>query len=192
MNEEEDCQHVAWECSWPNVDSTWGAWHNCTDCDFCWGVNSNWGKKHQIGECSVCSESRPNKGEPIIDSLAKYITKDSGKREEYDSGMVRDTQDGKPRFDLLVPRDVPYSDQFLTRVAGLLGRGAEKYSDRNWEKAGGNEELERFKSSAFRHFFQWLNDESDEDHAAAVVFNLLAYETILYKLKAQNDGKATR
>jgi hypothetical protein len=159
----------------------------------CWGVNSVWGKKNQIGVCGVCSESETDQSgraeKPITES--GYVTKDSGKREEFDSGMVRDTQDGKPRFDLLIPRDVPYSDQFFTRVAGLLGRGAEKYSDRNWEKAGGSEELERFKSSAFRHFMQWLNDESDEDHAAAVVFNLLAYETTLYKLKAQDDEQAT-
>ena len=28
-----------------------------------------------------------------------YTTKDSGKRVEFDSGMKRDTQDGKPRYD---------------------------------------------------------------------------------------------
>jgi hypothetical protein len=111
-----------------------------------------------------------------------FVTKDSGEREEYDSGMVRDTQEGKPRFDLLLPLGVPYSDQFLTRVAGLLARGASKYSERNWELAEGPGELARFKSSALRHLMQWLNDESDEDHAAAVVFNLLAYETIKWKM----------
>lgn len=169
------CKHEAWECT--------GGWHTCTDCRR--GLGSRGSESIAAGhwpyDCEICSESN---SDTIKSSSGTggYVTKDSGKREEYDSGMVRDTQDGKPRFDLLVPRDVPYSDQFLTRVAGLLGRGAEKYSDRNWEKAGGNEELERFKSSAFRHFFQWLNDESDEDHAAAVVFNLLAYETIKWKL----------
>lgn len=110
-----------------------------------------------------------------------FITKDSGKREEYDSGMVRDTQEGKPRYDLLVPLGVPYEHQFLTRVAGLLARGAEKYSDRNWEQAAGSAEMDRFKSSAYRHLMQWITGESDEDHAAAVVFNLLAYETIKWK-----------
>lgn len=112
----------------------------------------------------------------------EFTTKDSGKREEYDSGMVRDTQDGKPRYDLLLPVGVPYSHQFLTRVAGLLARGAEKYADRNWEQASGDAELDRFKSSALRHMMQWQTDESDEDHAAAVVFNLLAYESIKWKM----------
>lgn len=102
--------------------------------------------------------------------------------------MVRDTQDGKPRYDLLVPVGIPYGDQFLTRVAQLLARGAEKYSDRNWEQAAGSGELDRFQSSAYRHLMQWLTGESDEDHAAAVVFNLLAYETIKWKLEnAQKD-----
>jgi hypothetical protein len=30
---------------------------------------------------------------------------------------------------------------------------------------------------------QWLTGESDEDHAAAVVFNLLAYESIKWKME---------
>lgn len=110
-----------------------------------------------------------------------FETKDSGKRAEYDSGMVRDTAEGKVRFDLLLPLGVPYADQFLTRVAGLMERGAERYGDRNWEKARGGEEMERFKASAIRHLMQWAAGETDEDHAAACVFNLLGYETAKWK-----------
>lgn len=116
-------------------------------------------------------------------TASEFITRDSGERQEYDSGMVRDTQSGKPRFDLLFPQGVPYGAQFLTRVAELLARGAEKYSDRNWEKATGSDELDRFKSSALRHLTQWVTDQTDEDHAAAVVFNLLAYETTKWKIE---------
>lgn len=110
-----------------------------------------------------------------------FETKDSGVRAEYDSGMVRDTDSGKGRFELLLPLGVPYEAQFLTRVAQLMARGAEKYDTRNWEKAAGDEELERFKSSAIRHLMQWAAGETDEDHAAAVVFNLLGYETTRWK-----------
>lgn len=120
----------------------------------------------------------------------EFETSDSGVRSEYASGMVRDTNAGKARFDLLHPKDVPYSDQFLTRCAELMARGAEKYSDRNWEKAAGTEELERFKESAARHFQQWLNGETDEDHASAVFFNLLGYETTQYKLGKEPDAQA--
>lgn len=113
--------------------------------------------------------------------MTDYTTKDSGERVHFESGMQRDSQAGKPRFDLLHPLDVPFEEQFLTRVAMLMSRGAEKYSARNWEQAKGGEELARFKASAERHLQQWIAGEEDEDHAAAVVFNLLGYETIRYK-----------
>ena len=116
-----------------------------------------------------------------------YQTKDSGKRSEYKSGMVRDTNDNKARFDLLLPKDVPYNEQLLTRFAMLMQRGAEKYNSRNWELASGDEELERFKESAFRHLVQWLCDEQDEDHAVAVLFNIMAYETTKTKKNIQTQ-----
>lgn len=115
---------------------------------------------------------------PLVAQPLKFETKDSGARAEYNSGMVRDTEEGKARFDLLVPLGVPYDKQILTRFADLLARGAEKYSARNWEKANSQDELDRYKSSAFRHFMQWITGETDEDHAAAVMFNLMCYETV--------------
>lgn len=113
-----------------------------------------------------------------------YTTKDSGARVEFASGMVRDTDDGKARFDLLVPLDVPYAEQLLTRCAELMARGAVKYGERNFEQASTLEEWRRARSSALRHLMQWMCGEDDEDHAAATVFNLLAAETIAWKLEA--------
>jgi hypothetical protein len=115
--------------------------------------------------------------------MTEFVTKDSGVREEYDSGMVRDTQDGKPRFNLMYPLNVPFNEQMLTRLAALMTRGIEKYGDRNWEKANSAEELKRFKESAHRHFIQWLTGNTDEDHAAAVMFNLIAAESTKWKLE---------
>lgn len=111
----------------------------------------------------------------------KYQTKDSGKRVEFESGMRRDTQEGKPDFYLCLPKGIPYSDQMITRFAELLTRGAEKYGERNFELAASEEELDRFKASAYRHFLQWISGESDEDHAAATWFNIMAAEMIKYK-----------
>ncbi len=105
-----------------------------------------------------------------------FITKDSGKRKDYESGMRRDVDEGKPRYDLCY---IP----LLKRWAELMARGAEKYGDRNWEKANSKEEIERFKASAFRHFIQWFNGEDDEDHAAAILFNVGAKELVEEKLK---------
>ena len=114
--------------------------------------------------------------------MAEYVTKDSGEREQYASGMVRDVETGKPRYDLLLPEGIPFNEQLLTRFAALLARGAEKYTERNWERASGQEEMDRFKASAIRHLMQWASGETDEDHAAAVMFNLMGYETTKYKL----------
>jgi len=114
-----------------------------------------------------------------------FTTKDSGKRRTFDTGFVRDVQDGKPRFDLLRPKGVPYRQQILTRLAELLARGAAKYGDRNWEQARTEEELESFLASAERHMAQWLSGETDEDHAAAVLFNVMAAETVKYHIDMQ-------
>ncbi len=107
--------------------------------------------------------------------------KDSGNRLHFDSGMVRDVDDTKPAFDLVIPEGIPYDELMLTRWAELLRKGAIKYSRRNWEKANSIEELERAKASAFRHFIQWFSGETDEDHAAAVFFNINEVETIKFK-----------
>jgi hypothetical protein len=58
------------------------------------------------------------------------------------------------------------------------------YAKRNWMQAlkGNPEErmqvMDRARVSAFRHFRQWLRGERDEDHAAAILFNINVYETV--------------
>jgi hypothetical protein len=118
--------------------------------------------------------------------MAEYETKDSGQRARFSSGMVRDTDEGKPRFDLLFPKGVPYREQMLTRFADLMTRGAKKYTERNWEQANSSEELERAMASALRHMMQWYNGENDEDHAAGVMFNLMAAEYIKGRLDRED------
>lgn len=113
--------------------------------------------------------------------MNKFETKDSGERVEYESGMRRDVDQGKPGF-ILTLTDQPYEEQMHTRWAALMTRGAEKYGRRNWQKADSQDELERFKASAYRHFMQWLCGEDDEDHAAAVFFNINAAEYVKWKL----------
>lgn len=113
--------------------------------------------------------------------MDKFITKDSGQRKEFCTGMQRDADSDKPRFDLIMPFDLPYEQQMLTRWANLMKRGAQKYSARNWEKASTQEELDRFMESAFRHFIQWFTGETDEDHAVAVMFNITGAEYVKWK-----------
>lgn len=111
-----------------------------------------------------------------------FVTKDSGKRQNYKSGMRRDLQKGKARFDLIIPETEKYEETLLYRWAGLMERGAVKYGFRNWEKANSKEELDRFKASAIRHFMQWFSDETDEDHAVAILFNINAAEYVKNKM----------
>lgn len=108
--------------------------------------------------------------------LTEWLTKDSGKRVAFDSGMVRDVQDDKPRYDLL-------DMDLLTRWAELMARGASKYGENNWKKAEGQAELDRFKASALRHCIQWFREDRTEDHAAAVCFNLAGAEMVRTKLQ---------
>lgn len=133
-----------------------------------------------------CDACKPSKG--WLDQINEgFITKDSGKREEYESGMVRDTQEGKPGFHYLFVDGIPYDEQFLTRWSALMSRGAEKYGAKNYQKADSEEELERFKASAARHFAQWMCGEVDEDHSVAVAFNLMAAEMVKWKLAQSSE-----
>ncbi len=102
--------------------------------------------------------------------------------------MQRDTNEGKPRFDLISGLSTKYENTLLYRWAMLLARGAEKYNERNWEKANSVEELNRAKESAFRHFMQWFHGETDEDHSVGACFNINEVEYIMDKLGVDIKG----
>ena len=102
-----------------------------------------------------------------------FITKDSWIRKEWESWFRRDTDEWKPRYDL-IPLDC------LKRLAELYMRWAIKYWDDNRRLACEEDAINRFKQSAFRHFIQRMNWEVDEDHWMAVVFNIFAYEHLIW------------
>lgn len=104
--------------------------------------------------------------------VSGFAVKDSGQRQQFESGMVRDVTDGKTDYSLAL--DGP----MFERWAAHLAKGAQKYSKRNWMKAAGEAEIERFKESALRHFLQWYRGEVDEDHASAVFFNINGAEYV--------------
>lgn len=98
--------------------------------------------------------------------------------------MVRDTTEGK--IDYLNPRFGP----MFKRWAEHLTKGRQKYPDPspgvpNWTLAAGEEEFQRARQSAARHFEQWLAGDTDEDHAAAVYFNINLAEYVKGKLAKQ-------
>jgi hypothetical protein len=130
---------------------------------------------HGLFSVPIPFTNKNSNEEVQIQNNHRFETKDSGKREEFSTGMVRDTQDDKPRYDLL-------DWSMLKRWAELMARGAKKYGENNWKKAATQEELNRFKASAIRHCIQWLNEETDEDHGAAVMFNIAGAEMVRQKL----------
>lgn len=113
-------------------------------------------------------------------TIVGYQTRDSGDRTQYASGMVRDRNDDKTRYDLVIPKE---GVCMFDRWAELLTRGAAKYAARNWEKANSQEEYEEFIQSAWRHFRKWDRGDQDEDHAAAVFFNIQGAEYVRGKLE---------
>lgn len=106
------------------------------------------------------------------------MIKDSGKRLQL-PGMVRDTTEGKMRYDLV------FDGPMFERWAKHLTDGAVKYSAKNWMGAHTKEEYERFRESAIRHFIQFLNGDTDEDHAAAVLFNINGMEYVKEKMAGE-------
>lgn len=96
----------------------------------------------------------------------QYKLLDSGKRQEFSTGMVRDIEDEKKGDYSLI------SPLAIRRWAILMQKGANKYGKFNWIKGG---PFSRFISSAKRHLDQYLageRGENYEDHLAAVLYNV--------------------
>lgn len=83
----------------------------------------------------------------------------------FESGAQRDSNEGKIRPDLISP-------YMLKALGKVLAEGASHYGERNWEKGM---PMDIFKESASRHYVQWMNNETDEDHAAKLIFNVMAW-----------------
>lgn len=88
--------------------------------------------------------------------------KDSGKREDFDTGSRRDTRDGKGRFDLL-----PF--YAIQRLARVYENGARKYKDHNWRLG---QPCSRYLDSALRHLCKAASGWKDEDHFAQAMWNI--------------------
>jgi hypothetical protein len=165
--------------------------------------------------------------EQVKKSFDKVV--DSGKRQEFNTGSVRDTAEGKGTPHLIagealekvyqltynkcyqVPKswwDVyPYLLRYsiisekkedniqeiydaislvvvmigegedktyysaMTRLAKHYENGAKKYAKNNWRKG---QPISRFYDSAMRHLWKAIDGLKDEDHEAALLWNLVA------------------
>lgn len=120
----------------------------------------------------------------IVDDLPteRFTVKDSGKRMEFYSGSVRDTAEGKIKWSRIT------FGPMMRRWAQHLTTAEAKYPDiapgvPNFSLIETEEELVRYKESAFRHFMSWFHGEVDEDHAASLMFNVNGVEMIKEKLR---------
>ena len=108
----------------------------------------------------------------------EFETKDSGKRQVFSTGSHRDSGE-KPLY-----TEVYYP--LVKRHAELMMRGAVKYERGNWKKASTKEELQRYQDALLRHTYQYLAGDRDEDHAAAILFNIHGCEMIADKLRKES------
>ena len=96
--------------------------------------------------------------------MSKHQMKDSGKRQIFGKGAVRDLGDEKGAYDLITPIG-------LKRVALVYEKGAKKYDPRNWENGI---PVGRILQSAIRHLYQYIEGYRDEDHLGHAAWNCLA------------------
>jgi hypothetical protein len=91
------------------------------------------------------------------------LIKDSGERRQFDTGAVRDIQEGKGRMDLL-----PWAA--VMEISKHCEAGALKYGEHNVDKGIPTHSL---CDSAARHLAKYLDGWKDEPHLLAAAWNLL-------------------
>jgi hypothetical protein len=84
----------------------------------------------------------------------------------YESGVIRGDNTGKTDYTLAL--DGP----LFERWAKLLTENVASKGKRNWMNARTREDYDRFRESFLRHALSVLRGDTDEDHYAAVCFNL--------------------
>ena len=88
---------------------------------------------------------------------------DSGARSEFATGAVRDASEGKGNPSL-IPIDA------LRAVSKRFEDGATKYGRDNWQQGI---PLSRYVDSLYRHLWQFMEGDTTEDHAGAIIWNAM-------------------
>jgi hypothetical protein len=88
--------------------------------------------------------------------------KDSGQRQSFTTGAVRDTATGKPCLEL----NPPWA---MFAYGWIMEAGATKYAARNWEKGM---PISRYLSSALRHIQNYMAGFRDEPHLWQAFWNI--------------------
>jgi len=116
-------------------------------------------------------------------AMAKFdrVMSTGKEHQQFESGSRRDSAEGKGRPDLLpvhaLIRIAKVCDPHVIPIHGIIRlsvhyeNGAVKYGDRNWELG---QPISRYYQSSFRHLQKWVGGAREEDHLAAVIWNVCA------------------
>lgn len=95
--------------------------------------------------------------------LSEKGLEDSGERDVYKTGAMREPATGKGEFYTMPP-------DALLRLSKHYEAGSLKYSPNNYRKGI---VVSRFIDSTLRHIYKYLSGRDNEDHLAAAAFNIL-------------------
>lgn len=121
--------------------------------------------------------------------MSEFIVEDSGNKKTFTTGMVRNSDKGKVRYNSIL------HGPMFKRWAAHVWKAKAVYPDvalglGNWELAETAEELQHAKESLLSHIVDYLETldagvEAKEDNAAAVFFNINLIENIKLKMAAK-------
>lgn len=116
----------------------------------------------------VASHETPS-GEP----QTKEVSTDETQR-VFSTGARRDTDDGKPRIDLIAP-------EALIALGRVLADGAKHYGVGNWENGI---PLSEFLASMMRHYVSVKMGDHSENHDEKMLWNAMAFVTTAARIRA--------
>ena len=119
---------------------------------------------------------------------------DSAEREEFVTGMIREPNLMRGRYDLISPISMHHLalscggyDSIclgaIDKLAIHYERGSMKYAPRNWELGG---YIGRYLNSAIRHIQRYITGCRTEDHLSAVMWNCFC---IIHTIVMVRSGK---
>lgn len=100
--------------------------------------------------------------------------KDSGERQQFETGAERQPTTGKGSFDLLPMLS-------LIKISKVMQAGACKYKKRNWENGI---KLSRFFDSGMRHLSQFVLGFKDEEHLSQAIWNFMCLQETKIRIEA--------
>ena len=128
-----------------------------------------------MSECN-CKDHTSDNHKANGEKCSKIIT-GQGEMQTTDAGALRESNEGRGRFDLL-----PY--EAIEALAKWYEAGSKKYEERNWENGLSVKDC---INRMIRHALKAGNGWTDEDHLAAVMWNAAAAITMIQRRPDCND-----